>query len=80
MDYAIVKSGSTKFLTVIKLRDWDSWEWNDFATVKSFEDGEIVWFSEEKEAIEFMFEHFDKDLIDPKYSNDFSLTREYYID
>lgn len=79
MDYAIIKSGNTKLLEVVKLSEWQEYEWNHFSTVKSVEDGEIKWFWEESEAVEFMLEQFDKKFINPKYFGERSISGEYYI-
>lgn len=80
MDYAIIKSGWTNLLEVIRLSDWDSWEWDNFATVKSKEDNEIKWFDKEYEAVDFMLEHFSNEMINPKYYKHEDNTGEYYID
>ena len=79
MDYTIVLSGSSKKLTVIKLRDWDSWEWDDFNTVKEKATDNIKWFDSEVEAIEFMFENFDHSIIEEEYFKNYSNDRKYYF-
>jgi len=80
MDYAIIKSGHTNLLEVIKLSKWNSWEWDNFSTVKSVEDNDIKWFDEEKEAIDFMLNNFPMSIIDSKYFKSYINDRKYYID
>jgi len=80
MNYAIIKAGNTDMLEVIELRDWESHEWDNFATVKDRETSRIVWFEKEEDAIEFMIANFPKQIIDPKYFNETSFNKRYYID
>lgn len=80
MDYAIIKSGNTNLLEVIKLSDWQDYEWNEFSVVNSYEDHDIKWFSYEYEAVDFILENFNKEMINPKYFTLESLNGEYYID
>lgn len=80
MNYAIIKSTVTSLLEVIRLNDWSAYEWDDFSTVKSKEDNEIVWFWTEEEATEWMIEKFHKSLINQRYFKVTSIDGEYYID
>ncbi|MEX0596626.1 MAG: hypothetical protein WD512_09005 [Candidatus Paceibacterota bacterium] len=78
MDYAIIKSRND-LLEVVRLSDWQSYEWDDFYVVREKEKGGIKWFNEEPDAIDFMLEHFDKTIINPKYFNQTDNTGGYYI-
>ena len=80
MHYAIIKSGSDGFLKVIKLSDWFDYEWDDFTTVKSKEDGDIKWFWDEGDAVDFMIENFPRTMISSEYFKETSFNGEYYID
>lgn len=77
MNYAIVKTFS--LLEVIKLSNWDEYEWDDYSTVRSKKDNDIVWFEEECDAIEFMIKNFNKELINDKYFKETSIDGNYYI-
>lgn len=80
MDYAIIKAGDTGLLEVIKLTDWFDYEWDNFHTVKSKEDNQIVWFEDEDEATLFMLDKFPHEMIDKKYFKEESIGGDYYID
>lgn len=42
--YAIIKSGATKLLEVIRITDWQDYEWSDFNTLKDSETDKILLF------------------------------------
>ena len=76
MSYAIIKAD---FLEVVRLTDWQDYEWDDFNTVRDVENDEILWFLDESDAVEFMFENFDEKLINIKYFKNYSTGGEYYF-
>lgn len=80
MDYAIIESGDTKLLEVIKLSDWYDFEWSNFSTVKSKFDDEILWFEDIQEAVYFMKDKFPHEMINKKYFKEVSTCGNYYID
>lgn len=60
---AIIESGTYNCkLDVIMLTDWFEWEWKDFSVLMD-ENDDIKWFDEEQEAIDFVFDNFDKSVI-----------------
>lgn len=80
MDYAIIKAANTDLLEVVKLTDWNDYEWDDFTTVKSKEDNRIVWFEYKDTAVLFMLDKFTHEMINPKYFKDTSNCGDYYLD
>ena len=75
-EWAIIRSGDSNKIKTIRLTDWFSYEWDDFLTVKK--DGEIVWFDEKEEAVEFIFEHFEVWDIDDELIRDQKLPGDYH--
>lgn len=64
--YAIIVHGTTKKLDIIDLNDWDSWEWDDFNSLRDDDNnGEILTFLDEEDAVEFLLDNFDEALIEP---------------
>lgn len=74
--YAIIKSDSLK---VIRLTDWQDYEWDDFNTVRDVETDEILLFDSKKGAINFMMENFNHEIIDKSYFKNYSTGGEYYF-
>ena len=75
-EWAIIRSGDNNKIKTIRLTDWFSYEWSDFLTVKK--DGDIVWFDEKEEAVEFIFEHFEVSDIDDELIRDQKLPGDYH--
>lgn len=75
-EWAIIRSGASNKIKTIRLTDWLPYEWSDFQTVKK--DGEIVWFDEKEEAVEFIFEHFEVWDIDDELIDDQKLPGDYH--
>lgn len=67
-EWAIIESGLDDKITTERLTDWFSYEWGDFKTLKK--DGDIVWFDSKAEAVEFIMNNFDKEVISPELLKD----------
>lgn len=74
--WAVIQSGEDNKITTIPLSNWNFWEWNDFRTIKK--EDEIVWFEEKEEAIDFIFEHFNREEISESIIQDGKLPRGYH--
>lgn len=74
--WAVIQSGEDNKITTIPLSDWNFWEWDDFKTVKK--NGSIAWFEEKEEAIDFIFEHFNREEISESIIQDGKLPRGYH--
>lgn len=78
MNYAITIPGSTHKLDVINLSDWETWQWDEFNTLRSNdENNDIVLFQTKEEAIEFLLENFERELIDEQLLRDYSVPKGY---
>ena len=66
--FAIIIHGTTKKLDIIDLNDWNSWEWDDFNSLRDNDNnGEILTFLDEEDAVEFLLDNFDEALIEPEW-------------
>lgn len=77
--YAIIKSGTTELLEVIRITDWQDYEWAYFNTLNDSETDEILLFSDKLSAIDFMLKNFNKELIDEKYFTNYSKDYKFYF-
>ena len=78
MNYAITIPGSTHKLDVINLSNWEVWQWDEFNTLRNNDDGnDIVLFPTKDEAIEFLLENFERELIDEQLLRDYSVPKGY---
>ena len=78
MNYAIIISGSTHKLDVINLSDWEVWQRDEFNTLRNNEEkNDIVLFPTKEEAIEFLLENFERELIDKQLLRDYSVPKGY---
>lgn len=78
MNYAITIPGSTHKLDVIDLSDWEMWQWDEFNTLRNNDEkNDIVLFSTKDEAIEFLLENFERELIDEQLLRDYSVPKGY---
>lgn len=78
MNYAIAIPGSTHKLDVINLSDWEVWQWDEFNTLRNNDDKNgIVVFPTKDEAIEFLLENFERELIDGQLLRDYSVPKGY---
>lgn len=77
--YAIIKSGATKLLEVIRITDWQDYEWSDFNTLKDSETDKILLFPDRLSAIDFMIENFNKEIINEKYFTNYSKDYKFYF-
>ena len=78
MKYAITIPGSTHKLDVINLSDWEDWELDEFNTLRNNNDkNDIVLFPTKDEAIEFLLENFEREIIDKQLLRDYSVSKGY---
>lgn len=78
MNYAIIIPGSTHKLDVIDLSDWEVWQWDELNTLRNNDEkNDIVLFSTKDEAIEFLLENFERELIDGQLLRDYSVPKGY---
>lgn len=78
--YAIIRN-QRGTLETIQLGLYEEYEWNHYKTVKELSTRTIKWFDSEQLAIDFMFDNFDRELIDSKYiPSQLSNNCKYYID
>ena len=76
MNYAIIIPGSTHKLDV--LSDCEIWQWDEFNTLRKDDDeNDIVLFPTKDEAVEFLLETFERDLIDEQLLRDYSVPKGY---
>lgn len=62
-EWVVIESGVDDKIDILQLGHWDTYEWNDFVTMKDEETDEIKWFDTKQEAIDFVLGNFDKSLI-----------------
>lgn len=78
MNYAIIIPGSTHKLDVVNLSDWEMWQWDEFNTLRNNDENNgIVLFPTKEEAIEFLLENFERELIDEQLLRDYSVPKGY---
>ena len=78
MNYAITIPGSTHKLDVINLSDWEVWQWDEFNTLRNDDDkNDIVLFPTKDEAVEFLLENFERELVDEQLLRYYSVPKGY---
>lgn len=80
MNYAIIRSRQTHLLEVINVQSVHTKHLDSFLKVRRYNDNTIKLFEYEDVAIDFMFDNFSREMINPKYYSYESLNGQYYID
>ena len=65
--WAIVNGNDDKVSTIL-ITDWPGYEWDEFLLLRKH--GQIMCFAEEKNAIKFIFDKFDKSQISSELLNE----------
>lgn len=78
-EWVVIESGVEDMIDVIQLGHWDTYEWEDFTTMKDTETDEIKWFETKREAIDFVLEHFDKSVIAKELLSELKGISGYYF-